>query len=290
MGRLQPGIGVGYPGWNPKAEMPGMRPSFGNFNIGPHGFSSPMHVGIRSPNYHPGVQPAHNGFGMSRGVPYGMQFRHSQRMIANSYRPGMPGPGMEGMMEQPGMMGPGPVPTGPGGHMAPLQRPPGAMVQTSQMLRRGSNNTTKSALLPTERKSPKTSETTSKSKKKSEKSKAAQESRSKQNNAEPEKPVNNGADQSLSSGNATPNSAVAAAPKICKLCNNEINTCSDEFIQCRASCMLWFHKTCTGLSDNAYKFLTTEECAVWACDHCITTKEIHAIRPKGITSPLSAGA
>jgi len=250
-------IGAGY------REMPGMRPGFG-YGMGPHHFPA-GHMGmVRSPSYagHPSCP---NGYPMARNISYGM---YRQRMM-NGLRPGMPtGPMSDGVIDH------GMIP-GPGAHIGPLGRP------TLTAIRRGSTGSSKNSVV--EGKSPKIEPNVPKSKKKNDK-------KSGQNiKTEDVKQQINGMD-AISSGNATP---TPAAPKTCKICNQETSA-TDELIQCKASCGMWFHKTCTGLSDAAYKFLITEEMAIWCCDICIKTCEINAFCPsqkvKNSPTPLSAGA
>jgi len=242
-------------------EMPGMRPGFG-YSMGPHHFPG-GHIGmVRSPSYsgHPSCP---NGYPMSR-VPY-MAYR--QRMI-NGIRPGMPGgPMSDGVIEH-GMIG------GPGAHLGPMGRP------TLTAIRRQSTGSSKNSAV--DGKSPKIEPSAPKSKKKNDK-------KSSSIKTEDVKPMN-GMD-GLGSGNATP---TPAAPKTCRICNQEIAV-GEDMIQCKASCGMYFHKTCTGLTDAAYKFLITEEIAIWCCDFCIKSNiEINAFCPsqkvKNSPTPLSAGA
>lgn len=62
----------------------------------------------------------------------------------------------------------------------------------------------------------------------------------------------------------------------CGACRNEVNDDQDAIL-CEASCQKWFHRECTGMTENAYGLLTTEASAVWACDFCLKTKEIQSV-------------
>uniref|UniRef100_H9GMN5 Pygopus family PHD finger 2 n=1 Tax=Anolis carolinensis TaxID=28377 RepID=H9GMN5_ANOCA len=59
-------------------------------------------------------------------------------------------------------------------------------------------------------------------------------------------------------------------------CRSEVNDDQDAIL-CEASCQKWFHRECTGMTENAYGLLTTEASAVWACDFCLKTKEIQSV-------------
>uniref|UniRef100_K7GF21 Pygopus family PHD finger 2 n=1 Tax=Pelodiscus sinensis TaxID=13735 RepID=K7GF21_PELSI len=62
----------------------------------------------------------------------------------------------------------------------------------------------------------------------------------------------------------------------CGACRSEVNDDQDAIL-CEASCQKWFHRECTGMTENAYGLLTTEASAVWACDFCLKTKEIQYV-------------
>ncbi|XP_013907086.1 PREDICTED: pygopus homolog 2 [Thamnophis sirtalis] len=62
----------------------------------------------------------------------------------------------------------------------------------------------------------------------------------------------------------------------CGACRSEVNDDQDAIL-CEASCQKWFHRECTGMTENAYGLLTTEASAVWACDFCLKTKEIQSV-------------
>ncbi|MEE6521991.1 hypothetical protein FKM82_020375 [Ascaphus truei] len=59
----------------------------------------------------------------------------------------------------------------------------------------------------------------------------------------------------------------------CGICTNEVNDYQDA-IMCEASCQLWFHRICTGMTETAYRFLTAEASAVWGCDTCMSKKDV----------------
>ncbi|KAL5258812.1 hypothetical protein ACHWQZ_G009317 [Mnemiopsis leidyi] len=54
----------------------------------------------------------------------------------------------------------------------------------------------------------------------------------------------------------------------CGICDEEVGD-NDDGIFCESGCDLWYHRTCTGMTTDAYKLLTTEVDAEWACDNCI---------------------
>ena len=63
----------------------------------------------------------------------------------------------------------------------------------------------------------------------------------------------------------------------CGVCGKEVND-NDEAILCEAGCTFWYHRSCTGMSKDAYAFMTNEDNAEWACDKCITTKSIPLVK------------
>ena len=62
----------------------------------------------------------------------------------------------------------------------------------------------------------------------------------------------------------------------CGTCHKEIGDA--EAIHCRSSCNYWFHRTCVGLVETAYRLLTSEPLAEWVCDKCIREKKIPLVR------------
>ncbi|XP_028911910.1 pygopus homolog 2 [Ornithorhynchus anatinus] len=75
----------------------------------------------------------------------------------------------------------------------------------------------------------------------------------------------------------------------CGACRSEVHDDQDAIL-CEASCQKWFHRECTGMTENAYGLLTTEASAVWACDFCLKTKEIQSVYIReGLGQLVAAG-
>ncbi|RDD45222.1 Pygopus-like protein 1 [Trichoplax sp. H2] len=72
----------------------------------------------------------------------------------------------------------------------------------------------------------------------------------------------------------------------CGACGKEVND-NDDAILCESGCDVWFHRACTGLSQSAYGYLTSEENAEWICDNCYTSKAIPLTKCK-IASPINS--
>ena len=294
MVRLPPNGGMGsYPGWN-RPELRGMRPPYSN--PGGPGWSMPVHgsSGMNPPHpMYSHVGPSHsmpnNGYAMNRphyAVPGMAPYRGSPRMFMGNPRQAMGplgSPTPESMMmESPGIgsnhdMGfTNMASSGNQGHMLQntgqmmkaLTRPPAQQASpTATAARKSSTSSSKT----TEGKSPKSGEPSTKARKKSEKK--SQESKAK---AEAEKaPSASSCDFSV-----PPHSILPVLPQVCKGCSTNITSANEEVIRCLASCKNWYHRTCVGLSDIAYKHLKTEELAVWACDSCLQTKEIFSVQPR----------
>lgn len=83
-------------------------------------------------------------------------------------------------------------------------------------------------------------------------------------------------DQSMVFNPQNPN-----APPIypCGVCHKEVHD-NDQAILCESGCNFWFHRVCTGLTEAAYQLLTAEVYAEWACDKCLTTKNIPLVKFK----------
>lgn len=62
----------------------------------------------------------------------------------------------------------------------------------------------------------------------------------------------------------------------CGTCHKEIGDA--DAIHCRSYCNFWFHRTCVGLVESAYRLLTTEPLAEWVCDKCVREKKIPLVR------------
>ena len=240
----------------------GMRPPYNGSNI-PPSWSNPMHSsGMMGPNpvsYHPNLPPNANGYPMGR-PPYGMpMYRNTSRVMRPVMHGSMGPDGMGDALGMPGMGHMGPSP------MTALARPPTQMPSPLGG-RRGSSSS------KGESKSPKGSEGGSK-RKKSEKKAMAENRLKNQNELEKQTLM----DQSLPLSMSNPIPMVGV---LCKKCNIEINGESDQVVQCVASCNSWFHRNCVGLTEAAYSLLRAESCAIWACDHCLQTKEIYSVRNK----------
>lgn len=71
------------------------------------------------------------------------------------------------------------------------------------------------------------------------------------------------------------------APPIypCGSCHKEVND-SDQAILCESGCNFWFHRQCTGLTEQAFQLLTKEVYAEWVCDTCLHKKNIPLIKLK----------
>ena len=263
--------GPAFPGWGP-GPRGGIRPPYGN--PGASNWSGNLHG---NPNM--GQMPGYthslpsNGFGHFHGP--GMPgYRGSSRMSLNNIRPGMGHLGssdMDGMMHE-SVMGPNHlVSSGNHGHM--LQNTGQMKVLTRsgpQMPLSRKASTSLSKNLGSESKSPKTSDSGAKQRKKAEK-KSNQENRTKSNENDR---VNN------NDSAVAPHSILPKEPQNCKFCNKNIDYPCEDAIRCLASCNMWYHRVCVGLTPEAYNFLKSEEVAIWACDYCLKTKEIHSVRPR----------
>lgn len=64
----------------------------------------------------------------------------------------------------------------------------------------------------------------------------------------------------------------------CGACRKEIG--DTEAIFCESGCNFWYHRQCTGLTDNAFQLLTKEYRAEWVCDPCFHKKNIPLIKIK----------
>ncbi|VDP01969.1 unnamed protein product [Soboliphyme baturini] len=65
------------------------------------------------------------------------------------------------------------------------------------------------------------------------------------------------------------------APPICPCgkCHREIHD-NDQAIQCYRGCKFWFHRTCVGLTEDAWHMIVNEPYAEWVCDPCLASKQI----------------
>ena len=269
MMRMNSNMGPGMPGWGSNHRS-GMRPPYGNpgapsWNPNIHGNPNIRPV----PNYNPTMSS--NGFGPYSG-PGMPPFRAPPRMGMNNMRPGIghiAPTECDSLMHEPSM---GPnhlVSSGNQGHMLQntgqmkaLTRP---NVQMSlPNIRKGSTSSTKSLIGDT--KSPKASDSLKQRKRSDKKS---------------EKSKNNGSEKGSNLDSVAPHSIPPKDLQTCKQCTRGIEYPSEDAIRCIASCNEWYHRTCVGLTPEAYNFLKTEECALWACDFCLQAQEI----PSVITRP-----
>lgn len=71
------------------------------------------------------------------------------------------------------------------------------------------------------------------------------------------------------------------APPIypCGVCHKEVHE-NDQAILCESGCNFWFHRMCTGLTEDAFTMLKSEVYAEWVCDRCLNTKNIPLIKLK----------
>ena len=71
------------------------------------------------------------------------------------------------------------------------------------------------------------------------------------------------------------------APPIypCGICHKEVHD-NDQAILCESGCNFWYHRTCTGLTEIAFVMLTQEVYAEWACDQCLSSKNIPLVKMK----------
>ena len=55
---------------------------------------------------------------------------------------------------------------------------------------------------------------------------------------------------------------------------------NDQAILCESGCNFWFHRTCVGLTEEAFRMLKTEVYAEWVCDRCFSSKNIPLVKYK----------
>lgn len=252
----QMGPGPGPAGWN---HPRGMRPHFAS-PYGPH-MGNDMggpYVGM------PPQQLSPNSFNMNRpmmgghpvpGMPPHPGYRGPIRMPRDGMGSPLQPAGKFQVNRLPGMpMGP----MGNQGHM-----PPGQMKMQSS---RKSSISSEGGSKP--RKEPK-----SRKKSKSSEKKAALLEAEKQKNNE-----NSLKNELPKLNTSAPHAAPPNGVQTCIKCKIEINFPSEDCVRCIASCNNWYHRKCSGLTKPALRHLQSEEYALWACDTCISTKEINSIR------------
>ena len=54
---------------------------------------------------------------------------------------------------------------------------------------------------------------------------------------------------------------------VCGICQKEVHD-NDQAIMCESGCSFWYHRACTGMTENAFALLTNEVYAEWACEGC----------------------
>ena len=54
---------------------------------------------------------------------------------------------------------------------------------------------------------------------------------------------------------------------LCGICHKEVHD-NDQAIMCESGCSYWYHRACTGLTENAYALISNEVYAEWACNAC----------------------
>ncbi|XP_058809989.1 protein pygopus [Phymastichus coffea] len=71
------------------------------------------------------------------------------------------------------------------------------------------------------------------------------------------------------------------APPIspCGVCHKEVHA-NDQAILCESGCNFWFHRRCTGLTEVAFELIMSEVCAEWACDRCMSSKNVSLVKFK----------
>jgi len=72
-----------------------------------------------------------------------------------------------------------------------------------------------------------------------------------------------------------------SAPPIypCGVCHKEVHE-NDQAVLCESGCNFWFHRMCTGLTQDAFSMLKAEVYAEWVCDRCLNSKEIPLVKLK----------
>lgn len=77
------------------------------------------------------------------------------------------------------------------------------------------------------------------------------------------------------------NSSNPNAPPIypCGICHKEVHD-NDQAILCESGCNFWYHRNCTGLSEIAFIMLNQEVYAEWACDQCLSSRNIPLVKMK----------
>lgn len=71
------------------------------------------------------------------------------------------------------------------------------------------------------------------------------------------------------------------APPIypCRICHKEVHE-NDQALLCESGCNFWFHRSCAGIEETAFHFLTQEIYAEWVCDSCFQSPELQLVKFK----------
>ena len=67
---------------------------------------------------------------------------------------------------------------------------------------------------------------------------------------------------------------------ICGVCHHEVQGDFEEALMCESGCCFWYHRTCVGLSPEAYHFLKNEILAEWVCENCYLSKRVPTVKHK----------
>lgn len=71
-----------------------------------------------------------------------------------------------------------------------------------------------------------------------------------------------------------------ASNHMCGACQREIQVDAEESIMCESGCYFWYHRTCVGLTPEAYQFLKSETMAEWVCENCFVNKRVPPVKFK----------
>ena len=64
-----------------------------------------------------------------------------------------------------------------------------------------------------------------------------------------------------------PNNPSAPTVYLCGICQKEVQD-NHQAIMCESGCSFWYHRTCTGMTENAFTLLNNEVYAEWVCELC----------------------
>lgn len=84
-------------------------------------------------------------------------------------------------------------------------------------------------------------------------------------------PTNKGNENHFSSMDGrrvyNPNNPSAPTVYLCGICQKEVQD-NHQAIMCESGCSFWYHRTCTGMTENAFALLNNEVYAEWVCELC----------------------